>query len=91
MPPPSQGQKLPTEGTESLCMQLDLNEKRPGLKSRDRQHRQKTLPKVPGPREQGTLHCRASQDLFFIKPIPSKARDVADFNTQKQTQRGRQK
>ena len=41
---------------------------------------------------QGTLHCRALQDLFLVSPLLSRARDVADFlNTEKQTQRVRQK
>ena len=46
---------------------------------------------VPSSREQGTLHCRALQDLFFIKLLPLRVEDVADFpSTQKQTQRVRQ-
>ena len=46
---------------------------------------------MPGSDEQGTLNCRALQDLFFIKSLLSIAEDVADFpNTQKQTQRDRQ-
>ena len=40
---------------------------------------------------EGKLHCRALQDLFFIRPLLAKAGDVAYFpNTQKQTQRVRQ-
>ena len=34
------------------------------------------------------MHCRALEDLFFVRPLLSRAGDVADFpNTQKQTQR----
>ena len=43
---------------------------------------------MPGSSEQGKLHPRALQDLFFIKPLFSGADDVADFpNTQKQRPR----
>ena len=49
------------------------------------------FPEVPGSGEQGTPHCRALQDLFFIRPRLSTAEDTADFpNTEKQTQRVRQ-
>ena len=42
---------------------------------------------VPGSGEQKTLHCRALQDLFFIRPLLSRAADIPDFpNTEKQTQ-----
>ena len=34
---------------------------------------------VPGSGEQRTLYCRALEDLFFIKPLSSRARDVANF------------
>ena len=45
-------------------------------------------PEAPLSSEQGTLNCRALQDLFFIMPLLSSAGDVADFpNTQKQTER----
>ena len=40
---------------------------------------QKIYPETPGPREQGTLHCRALQDLFFIRLLSLRAREVADF------------
>ena len=51
-----------------------------------------TLLEAPGPGEQGTLHSRALQDLFFIRPLPSRTGDIADFpNTQKQAERLRQK
>ena len=41
--------------------------------------------------KQGTLHYRASQDIFFKRPLLSKAGDLADFpNTKKQIQRVRQ-
>ena len=33
-------------------------------------------PEAPGSGERGTLHCRALQDLFFIRSIL--ARDLAD-------------
>ena len=37
--------------------------------------------------EEETLHSRALQDIFFIKLLLSRARDIADFpNTQKKTQ-----
>ena len=39
------------------------------------------------PGEQGILHCRVLQDLFFIRLLLSKAENIADFpSTQKQTQ-----
>ena len=35
-----------------------------------------------------SVHCKALQNLFFIRPLLSGARDIADFtNTKKQTQR----
>lgn len=34
---------------------------------------------VPGSGEQGTLQCRALQDFFYIRPLLSRAGDVADF------------
>lgn len=41
-----------------------------------------------GPGEQGTLLCRAPQDLFFVRPVLSGVEDRADFpNTEKQTHR----
>ena len=43
------------------------------------QHTLETLLEAPGPGEQRTLYCRAQQDLFFIKPLPSRTRDIADF------------
>ena len=44
-------------------------------------------PEVPGSGEQGTLYCRAVQDLFFMKPLLSRAEGVADFpNKEKLTQ-----
>ena len=58
------------------------------------EHRQNTLetfPEVPGFGEQGKLHYRALQEFFFIRPLPSRAGDVADLpNVQQQTQGGRQ-
>ena len=54
------------------------------------QHTQHT-PEAPGSGEQGTLHYRTLQKLFFIKPLLSRTGDVSDFpNTQKQTERVRQ-
>lgn len=35
-------------------------------------------PEVPGSGAQGTLHCSTLQDLF-IRPLSSKAEDIADF------------
>ena len=32
----------------------------------------------PGSGEQGILHCGTLQDLFFIKPLLSRAEDTAD-------------
>ena len=44
-------------------------------------------PEAPGSGKQGTLDCRAPQDLCFIKPLISRAGDVADIpNTQKETE-----
>ena len=34
---------------------------------------------MPGPGEQGTRHCRALKDLFFIRLFLLKGREVADF------------
>ena len=46
---------------------------------------------MPGSGEEGTLHCRAIQDHFFIRPLLARAGDIDDFpNTQKQLQRVRQ-
>ena len=43
------------------------------------------------PGEQETLHYLALQDIFYIRPMLSRARDTADFlNTEKQTRRVRQ-
>ena len=36
-------------------------------------------PKIPGISEQRTLHSRALQDLFFMKPLLPTARDIDDF------------
>ena len=36
-------------------------------------------PEVPGPGEQGALHCRELQDLLFKRPLLSRAGDIADF------------
>lgn len=47
-----------------------------------------TLPKVPGPGEQGALHFRVLQELFFIKPSVSRTENGTDLpNTKKQAQR----
>ena len=51
------------------------------------QHTLETLPEVPDPGEQGTLHSRALHDLFLIRLLPSSAEDAADFPN---THRGRQ-
>ena len=46
-----------------------------------------TLPEATGPEEKGPLDNRALKDPFFIKPLPSRTRDIADLpNTEKQTQ-----
>lgn len=43
---------------------------------------------MPSSGEQGTLNCRALQDLFFKKSLLSKTEDIADFlNTEKQRSR----
>ena len=41
---------------------------------------------MPGSGEQGTLHSRAPQNLF-VKPLPSRAEEVADFLTQRNRRR----
>ena len=42
---------------------------------------------IPGPGEQGALHYRVQYNLFFIRPLLSRARDVTDFlNILKQTE-----
>lgn len=52
------------------------------------QHTLETLSKIPGFGEEGTLHSKALQDLLFIKPLPSRTGDKANFtNIQKQEQR----
>ena len=38
------------------------------------------IPEVPGSGEEGTLYCRALMDLFFIRPLLSRAGDVSDFS-----------
>ena len=43
------------------------------------QHTEETPPETPGSGEQRTLHCRAPQNLFFIRPLLSRSGDVADF------------
>lgn len=43
------------------------------------QHTQEILPEVPGPGKQETLHYRALQDVFIIRPLLPRARDTADF------------
>ena len=48
-------------------------------------------PEVPVSGEEGTLHFRALQDLFFIKLLLSRVGDITDFpNTWKWTQKVRQ-
>ena len=37
-------------------------------------------PEASGSGEQGTQHCRTLHDLFFIKPLLSRAGVVADFS-----------
>ena len=55
------------------------------------QHTLEILLEAPGPGTQGTLHGRALQDLFSIRPLPSRIGYIADFpNTEKQAQRLRQ-
>ena len=39
------------------------------------------IPEAPDSGEQGTLHSQTLQELFLIRPLLSRARDVADFNT----------
>lgn len=46
---------------------------------------------MPGPGEQGTLHCRMPQDLLFMKSLCSRTENTEDFiKTEKQTHRGKQ-
>ena len=46
---------------------------------------------MPHSREQGILHCRTLQDLFFIRSFLSRAEDIGDFpDTEKEAQRLRQ-
>ena len=52
------------------------------------QHTLETLLEAPCPGEPETLHTRALQDHFFIRPLPSMTGYVADFpKTEKQAQR----
>lgn len=46
-----------------------------------------TLLEMPGPAEQETLCGRMRQDLFFIRSLPSRMRDVANFLTQRNRHR----
>ena len=46
-----------------------------------------TISEAPGSGEQETLHSRALQDVFFIRPSISTARDIEDFpKTEKQAE-----
>lgn len=48
-------------------------------------HTLETHLEVPGPGEQGTQHCRALQDIYFIRSLCSRNGNVGDFpKTQKQ-------
>lgn len=66
-----------------------------GLKDKaartQQQHTLETLPEAPGPGGQRTLHCRALQNLFFIKPLPLRTGDVADSLKQAQRLRPNEK
>ena len=42
---------------------------------------------VPGSGEEGTLHCRALQELFFIKSLFSRAEKYLTFLTQRNRHR----
>lgn len=55
-------------------------------------HTLETIPKVPGHGEQRTLPGKALQNLFFIRLMPSRTGDIADFpNTEgEKTQTHRQ-
>ena len=45
------------------------------------------IPETSSSGEQGTLHCRVLQDLFFIRPLISRAGDTVVFpSTQKETE-----
>ena len=54
---------------ESQCRCLDLKEKLLRHNSRTQTTHIRHSPKVPGSGDQGTLYCRALQDLFFMKPL----------------------
>ena len=43
------------------------------------QHTAET-PEVPGFDEEGTLHYRASQELFFLRPLLAGVGNIADFS-----------
>lgn len=43
------------------------------------QHTLGMLPEVSEPGEEGPLHCRALQDLLFIRPVLARAEDIVDF------------
>ena len=43
------------------------------------QHTQESFPEVPGPGDQGSWHYRALPALFFIRPLFTRAEDVAGF------------
>ena len=48
------------------------------------QHTLETFLEVPDPGEQRTLHGSEQQDILFIRPLPSRTGDIADFpNTEK--------
>ena len=73
---------------ESHCRLLDSRQK--WLSDHSRLHITciGDIPGVPDSGEQGTLHCKAPQDLLFIRPIFSRTGHLANFpNPQRQIQR----
>ena len=82
---------MPTIGKESFCSNCTEGKRGKDSKAQNMQHTQETIPEASGPGEQGTLHCRALQYLFFIRLLCLSAREIADFpSTHKQILKYRQ-
>ena len=65
---------LPTTGKESHCRQMDWKKKWLSCKSRAYTTHIGDMPEMPVSSEQGTLQCKALQDLLFIRPLLSSKR-----------------
>jgi len=87
-PTNSIGTKPCPEWAESHCRWWDWRQKQLSHNSRAQATHIGETPEAPGSGEQEIMHCRALQNLFFIRPLLPRAGDTADIpNTEKQTQR----